>query len=171
MKKISLFAIFIVVAALLFAQTANEIDEDSVTDEFLALQAANLLVKYGYRIQSASALIGAAEIFAQMQAQPMPILDPSTGDARELTPAILITDAKRIAGRDRTMNAWADDVQKTINTNTRGSGMMCRVCNGMGIRFCMTCRGTGVYGNAIHSTCRGTGNLGICTNCRGRGRI
>ena len=127
MKKISLLVIFTVLAVSLFAQTENKPVSEPLSDDMLALQTANSLARYGYSVQSASALIGAAEIYARIQTQPMSVQPQrgqsaaATAETPEFTPANLLADARRIAGRDATMIAWADEVQRSLNTRTRGA--------------------------------------------------
>ena len=128
MKKISLFVVLVLITVSLFAQTANKAVVEPLSGDLLALQAANILARYGYEAKSASALIGAAEIFAQIQTQPAGAQGVRSGASSattvstpEFAPATLLADARKIAGRDRTMTAWADAVQKTLNSRTRGA--------------------------------------------------
>jgi hypothetical protein len=127
MKKISLLVIFTVIGFSLFAQTENKPAAEPLSGDLLALQTANSLARYGYSAQSASALIGAAEILAKIQTQPLGVQAErrqQSGSTEvstpEFTPAALLADARRIAGRDATMIAWADEVQRSLNTRTRG---------------------------------------------------
>ena len=127
MKKISLLVIFTVIGFSLFAQTDNKPAAQPLSENLLALQTANALARYGYSAQSASALIGAAEIFAQIRTQPLGVQPErqqsgSTAvETPEFTPANLLADARRIAGRDATMLAWANEVERSLNTTTRGA--------------------------------------------------
>jgi len=126
MKKISLLVIFTVIGFSLFAQTDNKPAAQPLSEDLLALQTANTLARYGYSAQSASALIGAAEIFAQIRTQSLGVQPErqqsgSTAETPEFTPANLLADARRIAGRDATMLAWADEVERSLNTTTRGA--------------------------------------------------
>jgi len=126
MKKMSLLAIFIAITVSLFAQTATK-EARAPSDDFTALQTANNLARYGYSVRSASALIGAAEILAQIQTQPLGAQGQHSeaGAAQvntpEYTPANLISDAKKFAGNDKTMLDWAAEVEKSLNTKTRGA--------------------------------------------------
>jgi len=128
MKKISFLVIITLVTVSLFAQTANKPEAVPMSDNLFALQTANNLARYGYSARSASALIGAAEIFVQIQTQAAGAQATRSGesiatttDTQEYNPATLLADAKRFAGRDRTMTAWADEVQKALNARTRGA--------------------------------------------------
>jgi hypothetical protein len=127
MKKIPLLVILTIVAGSLFAQQTNKPAADHLSEDLLALQTANMLARYGYANDSASALIGAAEIFVQIQTQAMnekpqrnQQASASDGTAPDYSPAKLLADAKKLAGKDKTMTAWANEVQKYLNTKTRG---------------------------------------------------
>jgi len=126
MKKMSLLAVLTIITVALFAQTGSK-DARTPSDDFTALQTANSLARYGYSVQSASALIGAAEILAQIKTQPLGAQGQHSeaGTARvntpEYTPANLISDAKKFAGNDKTMLDWAAEVEKSLNTRTRGA--------------------------------------------------
>jgi len=127
MKKISLLLVFAMIGFTLFAQTANKPASEPFSDDLLALQTANNLARYGYHVLSASALIGAAEIFAQIQTQPLGAQavrgEQFTGPiaTQEFSPSTLLADARRFAGRDATMIAWADEVESSLNITTRGA--------------------------------------------------
>jgi hypothetical protein len=95
-----------------------------------ALQTAYSLAKYGYANESASALIEAAEILAQTQTQPMgakPEQGSGSADAAKKTPkpeftaANLLADGKKYAAGDKTMLAWAAEVEKALKVKTRGA--------------------------------------------------
>ena len=128
MKKISLLVIFTVITVSLFAQTENKPVAEPLSADLLALQTANSLARYGYSVQSASALIGAAEIFARIRTQPLGAqaertqqAGSTTVETPEFTPANLLADGKKLAGKDRTLLAWAAEVEKSLNVRTRGA--------------------------------------------------
>ena len=127
MKKIPLLVIFTLIGYSLFAQTGNKPAAEPLPADLLALQTANSLARYGYSAQSASALIGAAEIFARIRTQPLGVTpertnsDPVTAETPEFTPANLLADGKKLAGKDKTLLAWAAEVEKSLNTRTRGA--------------------------------------------------
>jgi len=67
MKKTVVFAVLLGWCTVLFAQTGAEGNKPEAapsSPEMSALQTAYSLAKYGYANESASALIGAAEILA-----------------------------------------------------------------------------------------------------------
>jgi len=127
MKKVSLLVIFTLLVVSLFAQTGNNPEAEQLPSDLLALQTASILARYGYSVKSASALIGAAEIYAQTPTQPMGVKaerekQSTTASTPEFTPATLIADAKKLLNKnDKTMIAWADEVQKSLSTKTRGA--------------------------------------------------
>jgi hypothetical protein len=127
MKKIPLLVIFTLIGFSLFAQTGNKPAAEPLPADLLALQTANSLARYGYSAQSASALIGAAEIYARIRTQPLGV-QPQRSDTAaatvttpEFTPANLLADGKKLAGKDKTLLAWAAEVEKSLNTRTRGA--------------------------------------------------
>jgi hypothetical protein len=128
MKKIPFLVIFAVLAVSLFAQTENKPAADPLPPDLLALQTANSLARYGYSAQSASALIGAAEIYVRTRTQSLGVQaeraqqsDSTAVDTPEFTPANLLADGKKLAGRDKTLLAWAKEVEKSLNRTTRGA--------------------------------------------------
>jgi len=131
MKKVSLLVIFALLSFGLFAQTqgqtANKPAAEQPSDDLTALQTANALARYGYKAQSASALIGAAEILSQVPTQPLGV-DPTrdgTGSTDVATPefsaAKLLEDGIKLAGKDKTLLAWAKEVDKALKSKTRGA--------------------------------------------------
>ncbi|MDR0474998.1 MAG: hypothetical protein LBH43_15155 [Treponema sp.] len=126
MKKISLLlVIFAIISVSLFAQTEKNPEIKPVSGDIEALQIANTLARYGYTAKSPSALIGAAEILVRIKTQaigdPKERSQTATATTPEFTPANLLADARKMAGRDRTMTAWADDVDKLLKAGTRGA--------------------------------------------------
>jgi len=130
MKKVSLLVICALLSVALFAQTRtdNKPADQQPSDDLQALQTANALAKYGYKAQSASALIGAAEILASVPTQPLDAKPTSEGTGTgstvttpEFTAANLLADGKKLAGKDKTLLAWANEVEKSLNSKTRGA--------------------------------------------------
>jgi hypothetical protein len=132
MKKLLMLAVACVLCMPLFAQERDKgSDSAAPSAEITAMQTAYNLAKYGYSAYSASALIGAAEILAKIQTQPLsasPSMGQGTaaGETRteappEFTPANLLADARKFAGNDSTMIAWADSVQRQLGAATRGA--------------------------------------------------
>jgi hypothetical protein len=132
MKKVLIVVIACILGMPLFAQGNDKASTSAEpSPEITAIQTAYNLAKYGYSNYSASALIGAAEILAGIQTQSLGT-SPSRGQSTaasgartdtppEFTPANLLADARRLAGRDSTMIAWADSVQRALGTATRGA--------------------------------------------------
>jgi hypothetical protein len=125
MKKFFLFAILCGFTMTVFAQRIPDKDVSTkpASADIAAIQTANSLAKYGYSMESASALIGAAEIFAQVQTQLLGT-DPeqgSSGNKPLFTPASLIADAKKFAAGDPVMLAWASEVEASLGVRTRGA--------------------------------------------------
>jgi hypothetical protein len=123
-KKLFFGAVFFVVSLSLFAQigpTGSKPEAaQSDSSEVSALQTAYTLAKYGYANESASALIGAAEILAQTPTQ---ALDSAAkkADKPPYTPEKLLTDGKKFAAGDKTMLAWASEVEASLKVKTRGA--------------------------------------------------
>jgi|TergutMp193P3_1026864.scaffolds.fasta_scaffold01008_9 hypothetical protein len=141
MRKGLFLTIMFLLCVSLFAQVGeNGAKPESAapaSPDVEALQTAALLAKYGYDTGSASALIGAAEILVYIDTQPLATAGTQSGQTAdsgaksgnpEYTPANLLADARRMAGRDATMLAWASEVEAEMNARaasaagTRGSG-------------------------------------------------
>ena len=121
MKKIPLLVIFTLIGFSLFAQTENKPAADPLPPDLLALQTANSLARYGYSVRSASALIGAAEIYVSIRTQSLGVQaeraqqsDSAAVDTPEFTPANLLAEGKKLAGKDKTLLAWAKEVEKSL---------------------------------------------------------
>ena len=127
MKKMPILALLLVMAVSLFAQAENKPEITQPSEALAALQLANNLARFGYATESASALIGAAEIMVQVQTQALAAQAERSGTGQapaaeqEYNPATLLADGKRLAGNDRTLIAWADEVLRVMNTRTRGA--------------------------------------------------
>jgi hypothetical protein len=130
MKKISLLlVIFAIITVSLFAQPVVQAEKNPaarpVSGDFEALQTANSLARYGYSAKSPSALIGAAEILIRIKTQtlgePKAQSQSASTTTPEFTPANLLADARKMAGKDKTMTAWADEVEKLLKGGTRGA--------------------------------------------------
>jgi hypothetical protein len=134
MRKVLFLAAMFLLCVSLFAQVGENgtkpADTTPPSADMEALQTATQLAKYGYDTDSASALIGAAEILVYIRTQPMATTGTESGQTAdsgaksgnpEYTPANLLADARRLAGRDATMLAWASEVEAAMNTQTRGA--------------------------------------------------
>ena len=134
MRKVLFLAAMLLLCVSLFAQVGETGEKPTSTTppsaDIEALQTATQLAKYGYDTSSASALIGAAEILVYIRTQPLGTTGTQSGQTAdsgtkspnpELNPANLLADARRLAGRDATMLAWASEVEAAMNTATRGA--------------------------------------------------
>lgn len=135
MKRAFLFFAAIFAAVTVSAQ--SELDEEkpkleqSVSEEMKSLQTAYSLAEYGYANNSSSALIGAAEILAQISTQELGITPEKKGEKAEsekpasesgFTAEKLLEDGKKLAGKDKTMLQWAAKVEKLLKkSGTRGA--------------------------------------------------
>lgn len=126
MKKIMLFICICGLSITAYAQEEKPKSDKSPSPEMSALRTAAGLAKYGYSNNSASALIEAAKIFAETNTQSMdavPVREGNGYDAEKdnkvsYDPVQLITDAKRIAGKDKIILAYAKQVEKSLNLGT-----------------------------------------------------
>jgi hypothetical protein len=133
MKKLVFICGMVVLALPVFAQVGAAGDKPAVgaaSPEMAALQTAYSLAKYGYTHESAAALIGAAEILAQTRTQPMGAkVEQGSGSADaakktakpEFTASNLLADGRKYAAGDKTMLAWAAEVEKALEVQTRGA--------------------------------------------------
>lgn len=134
MKKLLIVALVFLLGMPLFAQvgaSGTKPDSDTTSTPAIdALQTAYALANYGYKADSASALLCAAEIIAQTQTQALaskPAAKDEKADAAkkaekpEYTVANLLAAGKKLAAGDKTMLAWADSIDKASKTKTRGA--------------------------------------------------
>lgn len=130
MKKIAMFlAVCMMGAMLSFAQSEDEVKAESQTPisaEMKALQTAYSLAEYGYSVESASALIEAAEIVASVPTQPLTDVkiegETATGTSgKTYTAEQLLEDGKKLAAGDKTLLKLANEVEKSIKKGTRGA--------------------------------------------------
>ena len=130
MKKIIVSLSLLAVSFSLFAQARPQKDTLSspIPEELQALRTASSLAMYGYKNESASALVEAAKIFNSVPTQEMEVREDSS-PTREITPGSgvsfdpkqLIADAKEMAGRDKELLAYINKVEKTIGRAKRGA--------------------------------------------------
>lgn len=133
-KILSIFAIALF-ATSAFAQKEMEEEkpfiEQETSDEITSLQTAYALAKYGYANNSASALIGAAEILAQIPMQDLNATVEQQGEKAEngkepsktgYSAEKLLEDGKKLAGKDKTLAKWISEVEKLVKkSGTRGA--------------------------------------------------
>ena len=130
MKRIFLIMSLLSLSVMGFAQEDKATLDKAVSPELSALQTAASLAKYGYANYSSTALIEAAKIFAETKAQEGAVVKTSqntqTGEIKEsavsFKPAQLLADAKKFAGKDKVVLAYANQVEKSLkSSSTRGA--------------------------------------------------
>lgn len=137
MKKIVFVLAVAMFATSVFAQQAGQPEigakeelKTTVSEEMSSIQTAFQLAEYGYKNNSASSLLCAAEILAQVPTQEMgtkPTQDDSgekdaQSEKKEFTAAQLLEDGKKLAGKDKTLLAYAKTVEKLVKASgTRGA--------------------------------------------------
>lgn len=130
-KMLIVFVNLLFLGIMVFGQVGPKGVKDVVIEnsDIKTLQLAYELADYGYSNESASALLQAAEILAQIPKQPAKVTAKQEGkkgkDAnvakKNFIPNELVKDARKFAGKDKTMLAWADDIEKALKTVTRGA--------------------------------------------------
>ena len=130
MKKLLIIVFATTISLSLFAQTRPPKDTTAapIPEEMQALRTASSLAMYGYKNESASALVEAAKIFNSIPTQEMTVREDST-PTREITPGSgvsfdpkqLIADAKEMAGLDKELTKYIEKVEKTIGKAKRGA--------------------------------------------------
>lgn len=132
MKKLLVCFAILVYGTCMFAQVSNETKIDKVvtgSDEIKNVKLGYQLANYGYENDSATALLQAAEILAQVKMQPLESTGNKNGTDSEVKPEIetsfsvekLIADAKELGKKDKNIQAWAKELEKTTKTSTRGA--------------------------------------------------
>lgn len=129
MKKFLLIACLCSLSIAGFAQEEKPASEQPASPQIEALQLASNLVTYGYANSSATALIEAAKILSETPTQAFAGTKESAdqqavadkGKTICLDPAKLLADAKKFAGKDKTVLAYAAQVEKGLKAaKTRG---------------------------------------------------
>ena len=133
MKKFIVILSLVGISCIGFAQNPEEKKEpeQSASPELTALQTAASLAKYGYDNYSPTALIEAARIFGTTKVQDADFEKTSQEVATEtekevkvsFDPHQLLSDAKKFAGKDKTVLALAKRVEAELSssTSTRGA--------------------------------------------------
>ncbi len=132
MKKIIFVMAALMAGSMMFGQTAlNQTKKEVKADPNVQnLRMAYELADYGYENKSASALLQAAEILCQVskkEAENVKVKqDGTSGDkapaeTKSYKSMDLVKDAKAFAGKDKTMLAWAKEVEKKAKVSTRGA--------------------------------------------------
>lgn len=134
MKKLFLAAAMTAMAVFAFADDAPKAEEKKeevqLDENIQNIRLASELAEYGYANDSASALLQAAEILAQTPTQKKDdvkvtkegtsVENPDKA-TKEFTAESLVADAKKLAGKDKNLLAWAKQVEKKAKTSTRGA--------------------------------------------------
>lgn len=130
MKKFFLIACFCCLSIAALAQEEKPVSDKKASPELTALQTAAGLVKYGYENCSATALIEAAKIISETGVQELEA-NGTSGNPQEvqdkkssfnMKPEELLNDAKKYAGKDKVVIAYAKEVEKSLkNDRTRGA--------------------------------------------------
>ncbi len=122
--------------SVIFAQQANQPEIEAkeelkapVSEEMASIQTAFQLAEYGYKNGSASALLCAAEILAQVPKQEMKTKatqdesgeKESKSEKKQFTAEQLLEDGRKLAGKDKTLLAYAKTVEKLVKAGTRGA--------------------------------------------------
>lgn len=131
MKKTFLTVCMCCLCFAAFAQEEKATVEQPVSPEMTAIKTAANLAKYGYATYSPTSLIEAARIFGTTKVQDANLEaargTEATPEAKEakvsFDPAQLLADAKKYAGKDKTVLALAKKVEEEIASAgaTRGA--------------------------------------------------
>lgn len=131
MKKTFLIVCLCCITLSVLAQEEKTVVDQPVSPEMTALQTAANLAKYGYATYSPTALIEAARIFGITKVQEADFKkvkeSEATGDEKEqkvsFSPTQLLADAKKYAGKDKTILALVKKTEEEINSAgaTRGA--------------------------------------------------
>lgn len=113
-----------------FAQEEKKATDRPPSPEMMAIQTAIGLAKYGYANYSATALAEAAKILSETKTQDLDVTKTSEGGQESapkstlmsFEPNQLIADAKKYAGKDKTILAYISQIEKNIKgSTTRGA--------------------------------------------------
>ena len=129
-KTTLIAVVMVLIATLGFAR--DRVMEKSIPEDtdsnIKNLKLAYDLADYGYSNESPSALLQAAEILTEI---PMQQLDAkaiqeriAAGDAdtkHVYTAETLLVDAKDFAGKDKTFKNWISNVEKAVQSKSRGA--------------------------------------------------
>lgn len=131
MKKTILIACLCCLSFGAFAQEEKAVVDQPVSPEMTALQTAANLAKYGYATYSPTALIEAARIFGTTKVQDADFENTKVSSATteekdskvSFEPSQLLADAKKYAGKDKTVLALVKKVEEEIASagSTRGA--------------------------------------------------
>lgn len=133
-KLITVLALCLAGGALVFAQvgpkgTKEAAKEQEGSTDIQKIQLAHELANYGYENDSASALLQAAEILSEVNVRKSDSVAKKEGSQtaaapegeRDYSPQTLVSDAKKLAGKDKNLLAWAKNVEKQAKSSPRGA--------------------------------------------------
>lgn len=136
MKKTVLFFLIAMATMMVSCNKTTQVNEQKesieaqTSLEVSAVRTALVLAKYGYEVESASALIEAANILASTPTQSLPtIIQTGEENANEadktektaLTPENILKDARGWAEGDANLLALADKVQAKLDVKAEGT--------------------------------------------------
>ena len=130
MKRIVVMMCMLAIATTSFAQEDKKEANRPPSPEMMAIQTAIGLAKYGYANYSATALAEAAKILSETQTQELDVAKQSEGGVKSaetstlmsFDPAKLIVDAKKYAGKDKTILSYIASIEKSMKASaTRGA--------------------------------------------------
>ena len=129
MKKIvMIFAVGLACVSLAISQSQKK-EAAPENSNIANLRLAYDLATYGYKNDSASALLQAAEIIVSVPKQKADKKATQEGTSAEnpnkaksdFSASTLIADAKKLAGKDNNLLTWAKDLEKVASKSTRGA--------------------------------------------------
>ncbi|MBR6192725.1 MAG: hypothetical protein IKQ66_01020 [Treponema sp.] len=100
-----------------------------VSEKLTSIHTAFQLAEYGYKNVSSSSLLCAAEILAQIPTQKMETkatqdesgAKETMSEKKQYTAAQHLEDGKKFAGKDKTLLAYAKNVEKLVKAGTKGA--------------------------------------------------
>lgn len=129
MKKIvMIFAVGLACVSLAISQSQKK-EAAPENSDIANLRLAYDLATYGYKNDSASALLQAAEIIVSVPKQKADVKAEQKGTSAEspdgaksdFSAGAMIADARKLAGKDKALLAWASDLEKVASKSTRGA--------------------------------------------------
>jgi len=168
MKKIAMILVVGLVSTMLAIAQESTVQNDAEKKLLDNIVLAYNLADYGYENDSASALLQAAEIMLQIQKDMVSaeLRNEETSNESienekpDYSVEQLLNDAKKLAGKDKNLLAWAKDVEKVSKTSTRGSNYGSTV--NRYVYRCMFCRLTSSSDFTGRSGCSSPSGKHVC---------
>ncbi len=131
-KALLVLALCFAGAAMVFGQVGPQGTKEAAPEsnsDVKTLQLAHELADYGYKNESPTALLQAAEMISQIKIQEASYEATQEGSkgsaftekAKDYSAQALVDAARDLAGKDKTLLAWAKNVEKSIKKSTRGA--------------------------------------------------